>query len=96
MVGLGRPIGYAGAVVSVRASAMPRFSANISMLFRKVELAERMRAARRAGFEAVEVRFPYAIAVEDWLEAKRRTRIRIALFNIPAGDFTSGGPGLAS
>ncbi len=75
---------------------MPRFSANISMLFHEVELGERMRAARRAGFEAVEVQFPYAIAVEDWLEARRRTRMRIALFNIPAGDFTSGGPGLAA
>jgi len=75
---------------------MPRFSANISMLFHEVELGERMRAARRAGFEAVEVQFPHAIAVEDWLEARRRTRMRIALFNIPAGDFTSGGPGLAA
>ncbi len=75
---------------------MPRFSANISMLFREHEIADRMRAARRAGFEAIEVQFPYGIAVEDWLDGKRRTRMRIALFNIPAGDLASGGPGLAA
>jgi hydroxypyruvate isomerase len=66
------------------------------MLFHEHELIERMGAARRAGFEGVEIQFPYGIAVEDWLDAKRRTRLRIALFNVPAGDLTTGGPGLAA
>ncbi|HLQ01257.1 MAG TPA: hydroxypyruvate isomerase, partial [Burkholderiales bacterium] len=38
---------------------MPRFSANISMLFQEVEFPERFEAAARAGFKAVEIQFPY-------------------------------------
>ena len=38
---------------------MPRFSANISMLFREVALPDRFAAAARAGFKAVEIQFPY-------------------------------------
>ncbi len=75
---------------------MPRFSANISMLFREHAVFDRVPAARRAGFEAVEVQFPYEIAAEDWQDIKRRTGMHIALFNVPAGDLTSGGPGLAA
>ena len=75
---------------------MPKFSANISMLFREHALLDRMRAAKRAGFEAIEVQFPYDAEVEDWLDTRRRTRMRVALFNIPAGDLTTGGQGLAA
>ncbi len=75
---------------------MPRFSANISMLFREHDVLDRVPAARRAGFAAVEVQFPYEIAAEDWQDIKRRTGMHIALFNIPAGDLTSGGAGLAA
>jgi len=38
---------------------MPRFCANISLLFTDVELPERFAAAARAGFKAVEIQFPY-------------------------------------
>ena len=75
---------------------MPRFSANISMLFREHESLDRVRAARRAGFEGIEVQFPYDIAAEKWRDAMRRDRMRIALFNIAAGDLITGGPGLAA
>ncbi len=95
-IGIGHLIGYALLIDPIRASTMPRFSANISMLFREHELLDRVRTARRAGFEAVEVQFPYDIAVEDWRDVKRRARMPIALFNIGAGDLTTGGPGLAA
>jgi hydroxypyruvate isomerase len=75
---------------------MPRFSANISMLFREHELLERVRAARRAGFPGFEVQFPYDFAPEDWRAVVRRERMEVALFNIGAGDLTAGGPGLAA
>ncbi len=39
---------------------MPRFSANISMLFKELEFPERFEAAAQAGFKAVEIQFPYA------------------------------------
>ena len=38
---------------------MPRFSANLSMLFTEVPFLDRFIRARRAGFEAVEFLFPY-------------------------------------
>ena len=75
---------------------MPRFSANISMLLREHELLDRVHAAGRAGFEGIEVQFPYDIAAKDWRDAVRRDRMRVALFNIGAGDLITGGPGLAA
>src|SRR6267154_559207 len=43
-----------------RQAPMPRFSANISMLFKEVEFPERFEAAAQAGVKAVEIQFPYA------------------------------------
>ena len=74
---------------------MPRFSANISMLFAEHDLLERPRLARRAGFGAFEVQFPYDIPAEVWRDVKHRAGLPIALFNLPAGDLVDGGQGLA-
>lgn len=74
---------------------MPRFSANISMLFREHDVLERPRLARKAGFGAVEIQFPYDHPTAAWLEVKRRIKLPIALFNVPAGDLIRGGQGLA-
>ena len=38
---------------------MPRFAANLSMMFTEVPFIERFAAARKAGFDAVEFLFPY-------------------------------------
>ena len=38
---------------------MPKFAANLSMLFTEVPMLERFERAARAGFQAVEVQFPY-------------------------------------
>ena len=75
---------------------MPRFSANISMLFCEHDLVDRPRAAKHAGFESFEVQFPYGLEIADWLDIRRRSRMPIALFNVPAGDLTTGGQGLAA
>jgi len=75
---------------------MPRFSANISMLFHEHQLLDRVRAARRAGFAGFEVQFPYDFEPKEWRDIVRRERMRVALFNIGAGDLTAGGPGLAA
>ncbi len=48
---------------------MIRFSANLSMLFLEVPELERPAAARRAGFDAVEVQFPYGHEAGQWREA---------------------------
>lgn len=75
---------------------MPLFSANISTLFCELPPLDRIAAARKAGFRAVEIQFPYEIPLEQWLEKKRRTKMRVVLINVSAGDLTSGGPGLAA
>jgi|TARA_B110000977_G_scaffold200099_1_gene289457 hydroxypyruvate isomerase len=42
---------------------MPRFCANLTMLFAELPFLERFAAARATGFDAVEVLFPYDVAV---------------------------------
>jgi hydroxypyruvate isomerase len=75
---------------------MPKFSANISMLFTDRPLLERLAAAAACGFDGVEVQFPYDEPAEKLSHAAGKARMPIALFNVPAGDLRSGGPGLAA
>jgi len=72
-----------------------RFSVNISLLFKEVPLLERISAARLAGFEAVEIQFPYAETIDNLLRAQQENQLPIVLINVPAGDLMSGGRGLA-
>ena len=51
---------------------MPRFCANLTMLFAERPFMERFAAARAAGFDAVEVLFSYDVAVPDILKALAR------------------------
>lgn len=74
---------------------MPRFAANISMMFPDLPAAERMRAARDLGFTAVEFLSPYAdpaVEVKRWLDDAGLTMI---LLNTPPGDAAGGERGLA-
>lgn len=73
---------------------MPRFSANISMLFREVELPERFEAAAQAGFKAVEIQFPYGWSRRQLGEIARRAGVEVVLINIPAGDPEKGDRGI--
>lgn len=75
---------------------MPRFSANISMLFRERPLLERFAAARAAGFEAVEIQFPYDTPLADLVRAKADAGVAVDLINLPAGDFSTGVRGIAA
>lgn len=75
---------------------MPRFAANVSMLFSEVPFLERFALARAAGFEAVEFLFPYEHESTDVSTALRDSGLKLALFNFPAGDFGAGDRGLAS
>lgn len=74
---------------------MPRFSANISTLFRERPLLERFAAARAAGFAAVEIQFPYDTALPDLVRAKEAAGVAVDLINLPAGDFSTGVRGIA-
>ena len=44
---------------------MPRFAANLSMLFTEIDFPDRFRLASEAGFRGVEYLFPYAYAPDD-------------------------------
>jgi hydroxypyruvate isomerase len=74
---------------------MPRFSANLSLLFTEVELIGRFAAARKAGFRAVEVQFPYELSAESIRQQLDEHDLQLALFNVPADDLVQGGEGLA-
>ncbi len=74
---------------------MPRFAANLTMLFNEVPFPERFAAAADAGFDAVEFLFPYDHPREDvaaWLKAQGQTNV---LFNLPPGDWSAGERGIA-
>lgn len=75
---------------------MLRFSANLSLLFNEYPLLERFQAARRAGFEAVEIQFPYALPAEVLAEQLQNQGLRLVLFNVDADTLLQGGEGLAS
>ena len=74
---------------------MPRFSANVSMLFAEVELPGRFDAAARAGFKAVEIQFPYAFDKDMLAERASRAGVEVVLINLTAGDLEKGDRGIA-
>ena len=75
---------------------MPRFAANISLLYPEHGLLDRIGAAARDGFAAVEVQSPYAVEAGEFLRALQDARTRLVLMNAPVGDFAGGEKGLAA
>ncbi|SFI74395.1 2-oxo-tetronate isomerase [Bradyrhizobium sp. Gha] len=75
---------------------MPRFAANLSMMFTEVPFLERFDAAAQAGFTAVEFLFPYGHPVEAVGERLERNGLTQALFNLPPGDWDAGEKGFAA
>jgi hydroxypyruvate isomerase len=74
---------------------MPRFAANLSMLFTEVPLLGRFERAARAGFTAVEMQFPYEASVADLRARLQSNRLTMVLHNLPRGDFAGGERGYA-
>src|SRR3954452_20940660 len=74
---------------------MPRFAANLTMMFTEVPFLERFAAARRAGFEAVEVQRPYAWPIDEVAAALSEAQLECVLMNVPSGDWDGGERGLA-
>ena len=74
---------------------MPRFSANLSMLFGEHDFLDRFDAAARAGFKAVEYVGPYEHAPEAVAARLKKNGLEQALFNLPAGDWGKGERGIA-
>jgi len=75
---------------------MPRFAANLSMLFTELPFPQRFAAAAQAGFKAVEFLFPYDHAPEEVAGWLKESQLENVLFNLPPGDWAAGERGIAS
>lgn len=75
---------------------MVTLAANLSMLFTDLPFLDRFEAAADAGFEAVEFLFPYAETREAIAAALDRNKLKIALFNFPAGNWDAGERGIGA
>lgn len=73
---------------------MPKFSANLSMLFTEHDFLDRFDAAARAGFAAVEYVGPYEYAPEAVAARLKKNGLTQALFNLPPGDWGRGERGI--
>lgn len=74
---------------------MPRFAANLTMLFTEHPFLERFEAAHKAGFKAVEFLFPYAWPAADIKALLDQHQLQLVLHNLPAGDWDAGERGIA-
>lgn len=72
-----------------------KIAANLSLLFTEYSLIERLRAACAAGFDGVEIQFPYDLPALRLKEELERLALPLVLINLPAADLMQGGPGLA-
>jgi len=75
---------------------MPRFAANLSMLFAELPYLDRFAAASAAGFKAVEVLFPYEFAAKETQRALLANGLELLLINAPPPNYAGGDPGYAA
>ena len=75
---------------------MPRFAANLTMMFNEWPFLDRFAAAADAGFVAVEFLFPYDHSPDAIARCLSRNDLTLALFNLPPGDWAAGERGFAA
>jgi hydroxypyruvate isomerase len=75
---------------------MPRFAANISMMFTEVPFLDRFALAAKAGFTAVEFLFPYEHRPAEIAARLKNSGLQQVLFNAPPGDWAQGERGVAA
>ena len=74
---------------------MPKFAANLTMLFNEHPFLDRFEAAAKAGFDAVEFLFPYAFPTAEIKARLEGNGLKLVLHNLPAGDWDAGERGIA-
>ena len=74
---------------------MPKFAANLTMMFNEVDFLDRFAAAASAGFKGVEYLFPYDYDKDQLAELLSRHGLTQVLHNLPAGDWDGGERGVA-
>ncbi|WP_181704728.1 2-oxo-tetronate isomerase [Chthonobacter rhizosphaerae] len=75
---------------------MPKFAANISLMFTEWPFPDRFQAAADAGFGAVEFLFPYEYPADVVAARREAAGVDVVLFNLRPGDFAAGDRGLAA
>ncbi len=73
---------------------MPRFAANLTMLFNEVAFLDRFERAAKARFEAVEFLFPYAFDPAEIKQRLESNKLTLVLHNLPAGNWDAGERGI--
>lgn len=74
---------------------MPKFSANLTMLFTDVDFMDRFEKASQFGFKGVEYLFPYGWKEEQLSEKLEKYGLQQVLHNLPAGNWGAGERGIA-
>lgn len=75
---------------------MTLFSANLGFLWQELSLPDAVRAAKAAGFDAVECHWPYAVPVDDLRLAVRETGLVMLGLNTLRGNPSAGDNGLSA
>ena len=75
---------------------MPKFAANLSMMFNEHDFPSRFAAAAKAGFDAVEFLFPYDYSPAEVAQWHKENNLKNVLFNLPPGDWAAGERGIAA
>ena len=74
---------------------MPKFAANLTMLFTEMPFLDRFAAASSAGFRAVEFLFPYDHPAQQVADTAKAAGLQVVLHNLPAGNWGGGERGIA-
>ena len=69
---------------------MPKFNANLTMMYNEVEFLDRFERAANSGFKGVEFLFPYAYSKEEIAERLQKHGLELVLHNLPAGVWDAG------
>jgi 2-dehydrotetronate isomerase len=77
-------------------AVVPRFSANLGLLWPDRPLLQRVEAAARAGFRAIEMHWPYDVPASELAAVARRYELTVLGINTAPGDFPRGERGLGA
>ncbi|WP_134724687.1 hydroxypyruvate isomerase family protein [Paracoccus luteus] len=75
---------------------MARFAANLTFLFTELPMIDRFAAARRAGFDGVEILFPYDLSAKELSAAAQAAGLEFVLLNTPPPNWAGGPRGFAA
>lgn len=74
---------------------MRKYAANLGLLWQDLPFLERIEAAARSGFRAVEFHFPYSVPAEQVRKVTQQCGVRVLGINSPPGNLQKGELGIA-